>query len=39
MLIHAGIRDSAYYAIVEDDWPGVKANLERRLAARLQSPS
>lgn len=38
MLIHAGIRDSAYYAIVEDDWPDVKANLERRLAARLQLP-
>ena len=38
MLIHAGIRDSAYYAIVEDDWPGVKANLERRLATRLQPP-
>jgi N-acetyltransferase len=38
MLIHAGIRDSAYYAIVEDDWPEVKANLARRLAARLQAP-
>jgi len=38
MLIHAGIRDSAYYAIVEDDWPEVKANLERRLVARLQPP-
>jgi N-acetyltransferase len=35
MLIHAGIRDSAYYAIVDDDWPQVKANLERRLAAKL----
>jgi N-acetyltransferase len=34
MLIHAGIRDSAYYAIVEDDWPAVKANLERRLEGR-----
>jgi RimJ/RimL family protein N-acetyltransferase len=34
MLIHAGIRDSAYYAIVDDDWPEVKANLERRLEAR-----
>jgi RimJ/RimL family protein N-acetyltransferase len=33
MLIHAGIRDSAYYAITDDDWPQVKANLERRLAA------
>jgi N-acetyltransferase len=34
MLIHAGIRDSAYYAITDDDWPEVKANLERRLQAR-----
>jgi len=36
MLIHAGIRDSAYYAIVEDDWPEVKANLEQRLKKRMQ---
>jgi N-acetyltransferase len=34
MLIHAGIRDSAYYGIVDDDWPEVRANLERRLEAR-----
>jgi len=34
MLIHAGVRDSAYYAIVDDDWPEVKTNLERRLEAR-----
>ena len=34
MLIHGGIRDSAYYAIVDDDWPEVKANLERRLRAK-----
>src|SRR6266568_3019155 len=33
MLIHAGFRDSAYYAITDDDWPKVKANLEHRLAA------
>jgi N-acetyltransferase len=25
------IRDSAWYAIVDDDWPAVKANLESRL--------
>jgi RimJ/RimL family protein N-acetyltransferase len=25
------LRDSAYYAIVDDDWPEVKANLLRRL--------
>jgi N-acetyltransferase len=34
MLIHAGIRDSAYYAITDDDWPAVKTNLERRLQGR-----
>jgi RimJ/RimL family protein N-acetyltransferase len=34
MLIHAGIRDSALYAIVDEDWPQVKTNLERRLATR-----
>ena len=34
MLIHAGIRDSANYAITDDDWPAVKTNLERRLQAR-----
>jgi RimJ/RimL family protein N-acetyltransferase len=25
------LRDSAYYSIVDDEWPAVKANLERRL--------
>ena len=35
MLVRDGeIRDSAYYAIVDDDWPAVKATLERRLASR-----
>jgi RimJ/RimL family protein N-acetyltransferase len=24
-------RDSAWYAVIDDDWPAVKANLERRL--------
>lgn len=27
----ARVRDSAYYAIVDDDWPRVRAGLERRL--------
>ncbi len=26
------LRDSAWYAIVDDDWPAVKVNLQRRLA-------
>jgi RimJ/RimL family protein N-acetyltransferase len=30
------IRDSAYYAIVDDDWPAVRTNLERRLDAALR---
>ncbi len=33
------IRDSAYYAITDDEWPEVKANLERRLAASGVCPS
>jgi RimJ/RimL family protein N-acetyltransferase len=28
-----GVRDSAYYSIVDDEWPAVRANLERRLEA------
>lgn len=38
MLVRGGqVRDSAYYAIVDDEWPGVKANLERRLASKPSS--
>ncbi len=34
MLVREGeLRDSAYYAITDDEWPAVRANLERRLAA------
>jgi N-acetyltransferase len=25
-------RDSAYYSIIDDEWPSVKENLQRRLA-------
>jgi RimJ/RimL family protein N-acetyltransferase len=27
-----GVRDSAYFSIVDDQWPEVRANIERRLA-------
>jgi RimJ/RimL family protein N-acetyltransferase len=27
-------RDSAWYAVVDDDWPEIRSNLERRLGAR-----
>jgi RimJ/RimL family protein N-acetyltransferase len=32
MVVRDGeLRDSAWYSIVDDEWPAVKANLERRL--------
>ncbi len=27
-----GVRDSAYYSVLEEEWPAVRANLRRRLA-------
>ena len=29
-------RDSAYYSVIDDDWPQVRTNLERRLAAHAR---
>jgi RimJ/RimL family protein N-acetyltransferase len=26
-----GVRDSAYYSVIDDEWPAVRVNLERRL--------
>jgi N-acetyltransferase len=35
MLVRGGAnRDSAWYSVVDDDWPAVRARLEERLAAR-----
>jgi RimJ/RimL family protein N-acetyltransferase len=34
MILPDSIRDSAYYAIVDDDWPAAKAMLEAKLARR-----
>ncbi len=28
----SGVRDSAYYSIVDDEWPAARQNLEQRLA-------
>src|SRR5215831_11256605 len=34
MIVRDGERrDSAWYAVIDDDWPGVKAALERRISA------
>ena len=36
MVVRGGERrDSAWYAVIDDDWPDVKAALERRIAAKL----
>jgi RimJ/RimL family protein N-acetyltransferase len=32
-----GVRDSAYYSVIDDEWPAVKANLERRRDAHLSA--
>jgi RimJ/RimL family protein N-acetyltransferase len=33
MVVHDGeARDSAYYSVIDDDWPAVRAGLERRAA-------
>ena len=35
MLVRDGeSRDSAWYSVIDNEWPGVRANLERRLAAK-----
>jgi N-acetyltransferase len=35
-----GVRDSAYYSVTDEDWPAVRANLERRLTAvSAQAPT
>jgi hypothetical protein len=35
MLVRGGeVRDSAYYAITDDEWPAVREKLERRLAGK-----
>jgi RimJ/RimL family protein N-acetyltransferase len=31
-----GVRDSAYYSVIEDEWPMVRDNLKRRLTATQQ---
>jgi hypothetical protein len=34
MMLPSGPRDSAWYAITDDDWPAVRERLQARLAAR-----
>jgi RimJ/RimL family protein N-acetyltransferase len=38
MLVRGGERrDSAWYAVIDDEWPSVKAALERRLQAKVRA--
>jgi N-acetyltransferase len=39
LTANVGVRDSAYYSITDEEWPGVRPNLERRLAAARASPA
>jgi RimJ/RimL family protein N-acetyltransferase len=39
MVVRDGeLRDSAWYSVVDDEWPDVKANLERRSRRREPAP-
>jgi N-acetyltransferase len=33
-----GVRDSAFYSVIDDEWPGVRANLEARLERHHKGP-
>ena len=35
MILPSGPRDSAWYALVKDDWPSVRDRLDRRIDAKL----
>ena len=35
MLVPDGVRDSAYYSVIAEEWAEVRANLERRLSGRV----
>ena len=38
MVVQGGRRrDSAYYSVIDDEWPSVRANLEQRLALHLEA--
>jgi RimJ/RimL family protein N-acetyltransferase len=39
MVMPYGLRDSAYYSVISDDWPAVRANLEARLRPQDRLPT
>jgi RimJ/RimL family protein N-acetyltransferase len=34
VLLDGSYRDSAWYSVLDREWPDVRANLQRRLTAR-----
>ena len=36
MIVPGGLRDSAFYSVIDSEWPAVRANLQRRLASALE---
>jgi len=36
MVLPSGVRDSAYYSVIADDWPRVRENLDRRVAGHVE---
>lgn len=34
-----GVRDSAYYSVIDEEWPAVRANLRRRLDRHIETAS
>lgn len=36
---HGAERDSAYYSVIDDEWPAVKESLQRRLARASGTPA
>jgi RimJ/RimL family protein N-acetyltransferase len=37
VLLDGSYRDSAWYSVIDREWPDVRASLERRLAARAEA--
>jgi RimJ/RimL family protein N-acetyltransferase len=38
MVVPGGLRDSAYFSVIDSEWPEVQDNLRRRLGAQTSSP-
>jgi len=36
MVLPSGVRDSAYYSVIADDWPRVRENLDRRVTGHVE---